>query len=269
MIIAIGGNALTEKTRIYRDISKIEENVIITHGNGPQVAEFVDNHGLKEAVAITQAEIGFRIQKNMAKYGVNIPAILTRVIVDETDNAFLNPTKPIGKFVYENQKSPKFNYLKVRKKEPAWRRVVPSPKPKQIVELDMISEIYAMSPLICLGGGGIPVNQELKPIDAVIDKDMATALLGMSLGERKMVIATNTDYVYLNYETNDQEPIYKMNLETAKKLIKENQFGVGSMLPKIKACIEFLERGGSEVVICSTEKLTDALNGNSGTIIYT
>jgi len=309
-IIAIGGNSLikdsSHKTvkdqyEAVRETSGhiadlVEEgyDIVITHGNGPQVGfillrselahELAGMHivPLVNCVADTQGAIGYQLQqalrnefdrRNIKKTAATV---VTLVEVDRDDPAFSNPTKPVGSFFTEEQIG------SIREKHPEWhivhesgrgyRRVVPSPLPKKILESDAIEALLAQGfCVIGAGGGGIPVYRneqgELEGIDAVIDKDLASGLLASQLKADLLVISTAVEKVYLNYGKKDAAPLDRINVEQAKKYMDEGHFAPGSMLPKIKAVLEFLGQGGKEAIITSPESLTRAVRGESGTHI--
>ena len=309
-IIAIGGNSLIKDSshetvkdqyEAVRETSGhiadlIEEGyeTVITHGNGPQVGfillrselahELAGMHivPLVNCVADTQGAIGYQLQqalrnefdrRNIKKTAATV---VTLVEVDRDDPAFSNPTKPVGSFFNEEQIG------SIREKHPEWhivheagrgyRRVVPSPLPKKILESDAIEALLAQGfCVIGAGGGGIPVYRneqgELEGIDAVIDKDLATGLLASQLNADLFVISTAVEKVYLNYGKKDASPLDRINAAQAKMYMDEGHFAPGSMLPKIKAVLEFLGRGGKEAIITNPESLTRAVRGESGTHI--
>jgi carbamate kinase len=300
---------------IAKFINKNPGLFVITHGNGPQVgirlsrsyfASISKQNIFPETLDIcgadTQGAIGFMIQNAFFKYfqdRKNFVSIVTQVLVDEKDNAFKNPTKFIGPgyTIRELKNNLKVNkYIKKgitgepeyhieekkntliyrRYKNKIFRRVVPSPKPKEIIEFSVILSLIKNSiiPITC-GGGGIPVikkRNELKGFEAVIDKDFTSALLAKKLVDIKykvdLIILTNVDSVYLNFGKKDKEySIPKLSLKNAKQYIKEGHFQAGSMLPKIKAAIFALENNVEKVVITSPNYLEDAVKGIAGTRI--
>jgi carbamate kinase len=236
---------------------------------------------LSSAVADTQGAIGFQIQvaldNELKKRQINrqTATIITRVVVDKNDNGFKNPTKPVGSFFSKEKVE------ELKKTFPDWhfkedsgrgfRRVVPSPKPLKIVEIDIIKELIENNKIVvACGGGGIPVVEEsngLWPVDAVIDKDLASALLSEKINAKRFIISTGVDYVYINFGKENEKKLETVNLNELKQYVKEGHFAPGSMLPKIQAAIEFIENGGEEVIITSPEYLKDALNYKIGTII--
>jgi carbamate kinase len=309
VVVAIGGNSLirdeahksvedqfetlVETCKYLADIVESGYNLVICHGNGPQVgfilrrsaiaAEVTGLHEvpLSSAVADTQGAIGFQIQvaldNELKKRQINrqTATIITRVVVDKNDNGFKNPTKPVGSFFSKEKVE------ELKKTFPDWhfkedsgrgfRRVVPSPKPLKIVEIDVIKELIENNKIVvACGGGGIPVVEEsngLWPVDAVIDKDLASALLSEKINAKRFIISTGVDYVYINFGKENEKKLETVNLNELKQYVKEGDFAPGSMLPKIQAAIEFIENGGEEVIITSPEHLKDALNYKIGTII--
>jgi carbamate kinase len=298
LIIALGGNALIkfgeegtteEQFRNLRvPISQIAElsrefNIIITHGNGPQVGMLlmqqeatteVSKRPLQVLVAETQGQIGYMIESTLDEELMRIGldeqklfiTILTYVKVDLEDPAFHHPTKPIGPAYPE----PKPGYVKTTK---GWRRVVPSPQPKKIYQWREIKRLMELGGwiVIACGGGGIPVIKEgkrLSGVEAVIDKDLASSKLAEQIGADILLIATDVEKVALNYGKTNQKFLDKLSISNAKKYLKESQFPEGSMGPKIQAAINFLETGGEKAIITSIEKIKLALEGKAGTLLY-
>lgn len=308
LVIAIGGNsiikvqgrqtvedqymAICETAASVVDIIVQGYNVIITHGNGPQVG-FIFRRSeiayqvagmhlvpLVNCVADTQGSIGYQIQQALnnefASRGIDKKAvtIVTQVEVDGDDPAFSNPTKPIGTFYTEEEAA------RLQLEYPDWqmindagrgyRRAVSSPLPRKIVELDAIEKLAACGYcIVAAGGGGIPVirNRQgcLEGIDAVVDKDYASSLLASLLQVDLFVISTGVDKVYLNYGKLNQQALDRATLSQLKEYMEAGHFAAGSMLPKIKAAISFLEKGGKKVIITSPDYLGQAVRGESGT----
>lgn len=306
LLIAVGGNALLragQKGTIAEQIANAElmaeritdvaeqgYNLIITHGNGPQVgaqllrSEMSSSHTyslpLDVCVAMTQGEIGFilqsALQKAFLRRGITTPvaALVTQVLVDENDPAFQHPTKPIGPFYSKEtamKKQQELGWSIIEDAARGYRRVVASPQPISVLELDVIQKcIDADMVVIACGGGGIPViqkNGDIIGIEAVIDKDRASALLASQLHIQRMIISTEVEYVCLNFKKSDESPIQRINVSQAKKFLGEGQFLEGSMKPKIEASVQFLEAGGEEVIITNPESLFASLQGRSGTHI--
>lgn len=309
-IVAIGGNALVKENgrdSIQDQYEAVQETVghiadmvqegfrvVVTHGNGPQVGfglrrsetahEVVGmpNVPLVNCVADTQGGIGYQIQQALTnefvKRGIDkkIATIITQVEVSAEDPNFKNPTKPVGSFFTLEQSE------KMKKEHPEWvfvedsgrgyRRVVPSPKPINIVEKDAIkSLIDADFVVIAVGGGGIPVvksdNNTYEGIDAVIDKDFATSLLAEQIEAETLIITTGVSRVCINFGKPNQQELKKITVEEMKQFVQENHFPAGSMLPKIEASLSFLEKRGKRVIITNPESLQDAINEIAGTHI--
>jgi len=296
-VIALGGNALMragERGTAAEQLANLREActalaplladaaVVVTHGNGPQVGNELVRHEraadevpplpLYLAVAQTQAEIGALMGTELRLVaGRPVACVLTHVRVDEDDPAFAEPTKPVGPFYAEEQAQRLERERGWRLKADAgrgFRRVVPSPAPLEIVELDAIKALLAAGECtIACGGGGIPVaarNGRLSGIDAVIDKDRASALLARQLGAERLVILTDVPAVLRGFGTPEQEEVRELSLAEAEALLPE--LAEGSMRPKIEASIDFVRTGG-EALITSPAALGDALEGAAGTRI--
>lgn len=308
-VIAIGGNSLIADknhqtvedqyaaicTTAKHIVDLIEEgySVVVTHGNGPQVGfilrrseiahekEGMHSVPLVSCGADTQGAIGYQIQQAMdnefRRRGLDESAVtlVTQVEVDRKDEAFVKPSKPIGTFYSEEQ------IESIRKEHPDWnmvsdagrgyRRVVPSPKPKSIVEKQAIDTlIEAGFNVIAVGGGGIPVardGDELVGVDAVIDKDFATSLLAAELKADLLIISTGVPQVALNFNTPEEKKLKNVKLDELKGYMNEGHFAPGSMLPKIQAVISFIEKGGAEAIITDPEHIRAAVAGETGTHI--
>ncbi|MHA2399171.1 MAG: carbamate kinase [Promethearchaeota archaeon] len=297
LIIALGGNALIkfgdegttdEQFRNLKvPISQIaqlakEYNIVITHGNGPQVGNLllqqeatkaVSKRPLQILVAETQGQIGFMIESTLDEELMEIGldeeklflTILTYVKVNPEDPAFLNPTKPIG----PAYSVPKPGYVKTAK---GYRRVVPSPKPIKIYQWREIKKLMELGSwiVIACGGGGIPVIKEKKRlygVEAVIDKDLASAKLAEQIKANILLIATDVEKVSINYGMPNQKDLDILTVAEAKNYLDEGQFPPGSMGPKIQAVINFIESGGERAIITSIDKIIDALDGRAGTQI--
>ncbi len=297
-LIALGGNALIKQgetgyfeeqiknidktTKTIAKLIKKEFNVVLTHGNGPQVGNLEIQMNCSKEIpkmpldvedAMTQGQIGYMLQKSLRNLlpKKEIITIATEIEVNEKDSAFKNPSKPIGPFYSKEKiKEQKIKNF-IEDSGRGYRKVVPSPKPKKVIQLKTIKELTEKGTIVvCCGGGGIPVikkENKWKGVEAVIDKDKASQLLGNSLGIKEIIILTDVEFVYLNYGKKNQKKIEKIKSKELKKLIKEGQFGKGSMLPKIEACIEFIEKGGKKAIITSLNKLLPAINGLTGTQI--
>jgi carbamate kinase len=295
-VVALGGNVLTrasergttaEQRANLRDALAAlrpllgKRELVITHGNGPQVgngllrqeraADEVPPLPLYLAVAQTQAEIGALIEAELrAIAGRPAACLLTHVVVAENDPAFASPSKPIGPFYAEEQARSlerERGWKLVSDSGRGWRRVVPSPVPLEIVEIDAIRTLVATgTAAIACGGGGIPVARRdgrLDGVDAVIDKDFASALLAAEVGASRLVILTGVPAVYGAFGTTEQRELRTLSIGQAERLLPE--LAPGSMRPKIEACLAFVRAGGREALITSTERLSDALGGSAGT----
>ena len=265
-------------------------NVVITHGNGPQVGFILLRSELASHVlhpvpldfcgADTQGAIGYMIQQSLynefEKWHIRkqTVTVVTQTVVDENDLSFQNPTKPIGSFM-EKEKAQKFhNELGWNVIEDAgrgWRRVVPSPRPLRIVEIDSIKVLVDRGfVMTAVGGGGIPVIEKdgkLFGIEAVVDKDYASALIAAGMKVDLFMISTAVEKVFLNFGKSNETPLDKMTVSEAKKYFKEGQFPKGSMDPKIEAVVNFLEGGGKRALITTPENIEKALRGRTGTLI--
>jgi carbamate kinase len=307
-VIAIGGNSLikdakhqsvenqyqaAKETCIHiADMIEAGYEVIIGHGNGPQVgfilrrseiaakAEGMHEVPLDVCGADTQGAIGYALQQNLQnelrRRGKNKPVatVVTQVLVDNADPAFKNPTKPIGGFMDQaeaKRREKDMNWNVVEDAGRGWRRVVASPLPKDIIEIDAIRALIASGVIvICTGGGGIPVVRnsagDLEGIAAVIDKDFGSGLLATNVGAELFVISTAVEKVALNFGKPEQKWLDKMTLAEAKKYMDEGvHFAKGSMAPKIQAIIRFLEAGGKQALITNPENIGRALKGQTGT----
>ena len=298
IVIALGGNALGKTPQEQHDllidtckniVDLVEagNQVVITHGNGPQVGMIYnamqdDDMPFAESGAMSQGYIGYQLQQQLKdeldsrKIKKDVVTVVTQVEVDAKDEAFKNPTKPIGDFLTEEEaKKAKKEDGGVYKEDSGrgWRKVVASPKPKKILELSTIKNLLEDGTIvIACGGGGVPVvmtkNEGYEGIDAVIDKDRTSALLAKELNADQLVILTAVDKVCLNYRKKDEKEIDRMSIAEARVGIRNEEFGEGSMLPKIESAIEFVKNTGKEAIITSLNKAKDALDGKSGTVIY-
>lgn len=268
-------------------------DVAIGHGNGPQVGFILRRSEIAAKVAgmhevpldscgaDSQGAIGYHLQQNLynefKRRGMEKAAatVVTQVLVDKNDPAFQNPAKPIGGFMEEDEakeRAEKEGWMVVEDAGRGWRRVVPSPIPQEIIELGAVRELLdAGIVTVTVGGGGIPVvrNEEgnLEGVAAVIDKDYASSLLARSIGADLFLISTAVEKVYLNFNKANQKAIDMMTVAEAKKYMEEGHFAKGSMLPKIRAIVWFLEAGGKEAIITSPENIARALRGETGTRI--
>lgn len=304
LVIALGGNALgntpeeqlklvkiTAKTIV--DLTVDGYDVIIGHGNGPQVGminlafDYAANGTagtpampFPECGAMSQGYIGYHltqaIQEELAVRGIKkeVACVVTQVVVDKNDPAFVKPTKPVGMF-YTKEQADKIAAEKgFTFKEDAgrgYRRVVPSPLPKEIVELNVVEQLVKQGDIvITVGGGGIPVVRTetgLQGVASVIDKDRSSAKLALDIHADKLVILTAVDRVCINFNKPDQKALASMTVAEAEQYIEEKHFAPGSMLPKVEACLDFVRNSNGEALITSLEKASAALKGETGTII--
>jgi carbamate kinase len=260
-----------------------ERELVVTHGNGPQVGNELLRHEraadeapplpLYLAVAQTQAEIGALIESELEPVaGRPVACLLTHVLVAEDDPAFEEPTKPVGPF-YSEQRARELErdrgWQVLHDAGRGWRRVVPSPRPLDVVELDAIRALlHSGAIVVACGGGGIPAARRgahLAGLDAVIDKDRASALLARELEADRFVILTEVPAVYRDFGTDAQEELRTLSVAEAEALVPE--LAAGSMQPKVEACVDFVRATGNEALITSPASLADALAGDSGTRI--
>ncbi|MBR5634914.1 MAG: carbamate kinase [Prevotella sp.] len=306
LVIALGGNALGKSPFEQLELVKktastivdlVEEgyDVVIGHGNGPQVGmvnlafEYSANNGsgtplmpFPECGAMTQGYIGYHLQqavgRELANRGVkrSVVSVVTQVVVDSKDKAFKNPTKPVGMFYFKEDAErmmKETGYTFIEDAGRGWRRVVPSPIPKKIVELPVVEQLVSKHHIvITVGGGGIPVVEKsagaYEGVAAVIDKDRASALLALELKADMLVILTAVDRVSINYNKPNQFNLSQMTLSEAKKYIKQGHFAPGSMLPKVESCMSFVENTeNGTALITSLERAREALRGETGTRI--
>jgi carbamate kinase len=288
-------------TRLIAEIvkrMKPEDRLVITHGNGPQAGNLlVQQEAGKDLVpaqamdvvgAMTQGQIGYMLQQTLMKHlkeaGLNVPviAVVNQVLVDKDDPEFFGEaaSKPVGDFFTEEEamrlkrEHPEYIVKKVRPTgEKCWRRVVPSPDPIANVEAEAIRRMVdAGIIVIASGGGGIPVvldeDGHYRGVEAVIDKDLAGERLAEVVGADVFLILTDVEKAKLNFGKPGEREIDKMSLSEAKRYLEEGHFLPGSMGPKVRACIRFLEWGGERAIITSLDKAVDALEGKTGTLIY-
>ena len=306
IVVALGGNALgknlTEQyeavkitAKAIADLIEAGNDIIITHGNGPQVGKIdaamnaliledptEEKTTLSMCVAMSQAYIGYDIQnalrKELTRRGLYKPVvtIVTQVEVSNDDPAMKHPTKPIGKFMTREQAEnlkERYGYAIAEDAGRGWRRVVASPQPQYIIEIDAIrASAEAGSVVICCGGGGIPVRRKgefLKGCAAVIDKDYCSALLAENLNADVLLILTAVEKVKVDFNTPDERDIDRMTVTEAEQYIAEGQFAAGSMLPKVGAAVQFVKgKPGRKAIITDLNKAIDAVNGKTGTVIY-
>ena len=304
IVIALGGNALgntpyeqlalvTETAKPIVDLIAQGNEVVIAHGNGPQVGMI--NLGMSTAAeakaiksdmpfpecgAMSQGYIGYHLQNaignELAERGIKkeVATVVTQVLVDENDPAFQNPTKPVGAF-YDKETAEKIaaekGYTMVEDAGRGYRQVVPSPKPIDVIEKNTVNALIKDGcVVITVGGGGIPVVRregKLYGTPAVIDKDFASAKLAELVKADALVILTAVDRVCINWGKPNQESLSEMTVEQAEKYCEEGHFAPGSMLPKVKAAISFAKAGGT-AIIASLENAGAAVKGESGTVVH-
>lgn len=305
IVVALGGNALgntpSEQLQLVKQTAKTivdlaeTYDVIIGHGNGPQVGminnamSYSAEHGgntpqmpFPECGAMSQGYIGYHliqsIQAELASRQQSdrkVACVVTQVVVDEKDPAFEKPSKPIGSFMDKetaDKLAAETGYTFVEDAGRGYRRVVASPLPKKIVELDVVKQLVDLGDIvITVGGGGIPVVEEngaYRGVAAVIDKDRSSARLALDIDADMLVILTAVDQVAVNFNKPDQKAIANMDVQQAKQYIEEGQFAPGSMLPKVEACLDYVQqREGGKALITSLVKAKEALEGKTGTII--
>jgi carbamate kinase len=298
IVVALGGNALikpgqrgtaAQQFRVVEDtcenIKKLVDAgymVVMTHGNGPQVGSILLQQEYAQNVvppmpldvcgAQSQGQIGYMLQRALLNKGIPSSTIITQVVVDEKDPAFQNPTKPVGPFypkdvATELKRKRKWEMVKKAK---GWRRVVPSPEPTEIIEINEIKRMAGLGVVIACGGGGIPVVRKrgvVKGVEAVIDKDLVAEQLATALKTSTLLILTDVEKVALNYGKANQRNLSKMTLEEAKRYLADGQFPEGTMGPKITAAMRFLENGGKRIVISTPQHASRALTGDAGTTV--
>jgi carbamate kinase len=307
IVIALGGNALgknpSEQLSLLENVAQIIVNlvkdgnqIVLTHGNGPQVGQILlamdysSNGDVKtpkmpfpECGSMSQGYIGYQLQQclqdELERQHIvkDCATLITQVLVDPNDSAFQNPTKPIGMF-YSKEEAMKIEKEKgfqfVEDSGRGYRRVVASPKPIDIIEKRVIKQLVDNDNIvIAVGGGGIPVIKTdkielLEGVEAVIDKDRSAALLAREIDADALLILTAVDKVYLNYNKENQTSLDRLTVNDANNYIEQGHFAKGSMLPKIEACIDFVKGNNcKKAIIGSLEKAREAINGESGTII--
>lgn len=311
-VVALGGNALlrgdqsgtideqeqnTAET-IENLIFLLQEDydLVITHGNGPQVGNILMRNDAGEqlyniaqmpldiCVADSQGGIGYMIERILrnilTKHGIkkNVICIVTQVLVDANDPAFSDPQKRVGKIYSKEQAEElslkkKWIFREEVKAVNGFRRVVPSPIPSGVINESVIGDLARKGNIvIAAGGGGVPVyideKQDVRPAEAVIDKDMASSLLASQIGADEFYILTDVPYIYINYKKPDQQIKEFLNYEDTLKYLNEGQFAKGSMAPKVQACLNFIKQGGKMAVITEAFKLADKKYGSKITMQY-
>ena len=306
VLLALGGNAMTaadgsatpeaQQTAVAGAMESVAgliaagHEVVITHGNGPQVGNLLVKNELSASVvppvpldwcgAQTQATIGFTIintlERSLGRLGCDsrVAAIVTRTRVDANDPGFAHPTKPIGRFLSHEKATRLMGHGQVwqDRGEKGWRRMVASPAPLEVLETDTVLTLIAAGyVVVAAGGGGIPVVHDpdggVHGVEAVIDKDLTAALLARSVGADVLVIATDVDNAIIGFETPSARAIHTVTLEEMRDLSAAGHFASGSMGPKVAAAMQFVEQGGHRAVITSLEHIEDAVTGKFGTVI--
>ena len=305
IVVALGGNALgktpreqlslvRETARPLVDLVEKGYELVIGHGNGPQVGminlamEYSSQRGggtpfmpFPECGAMTQGYIGYHLQQalqeELRRRGIQkeVVTVVTQVVVDEDDPGFQHPTKPVGSFYTRDQAEKMAANKGLTFMEDAgrgYRRVVPSPIPKRIVEINVVDQLVKSGVIvITVGGGGIPVVETpdgLRGVEAVIDKDRASALLARELHADRLIILTAVDRVCVNFGKPDQQELTEMNVADCSRYIAEGHFAPGSMLPKVESCMDYVQGcEGGEALITSLVHAADALEGKTGTVI--
>lgn len=306
-VVAIGGNAITrdfEDGNIYQQFTntrrclrslvpliKAGQRIVLVHGNGPQIgfalirveatSKIVPRLPLGITVADIQGGMGYMIQQCLCnllrKHHLHkeVVTVITQVVVDPNDSSFRSPSKFVGPAHTAEEARELQQHQGGLYKEDigrGWRRVVPSPQPKAIVEKHVIRELVENDRIvIAAGGGGIPVYYDregnLEGINAVIDKDLSAALLAGDVGASEFIILTSVEKVVLNYRQADETPLDHLTLAEARLYLQQGQFPAGSMGPKIRSAVSFLENGGQRVLVTATDKLEEAWQGKTGTVI--
>jgi carbamate kinase len=306
VVVALGGNALLRRgdedsAEVMRKnarmaaerVAEVAEQgweIVVTHGNGPQVgrillqneaaSEWVHPMPLDVCGAESQGQIGYLLQVTIGdvfyERGMERPVVttLTFARVRPDDPAFENPTKPIGPHYEEAQAkrlAAERGWVVAPEQEGKWRRVVPSPRPYSIVEAPVIRQLAESGAIVIAGGGGgVPVIEEgprLVGVEAVVDKDLAGAILARDVEAQTFLICTDVEGVYEAFGTPEQKLIDRLTVDAAKRMVSDGTFPAGSMGPKVEAAIEFLERGGEKAIICSLDDAPEALIGETGTLI--
>jgi carbamate kinase len=303
VVIALGGNAMTgpdgsaspaaQRTAIAEAAQHVAEvvatgaEVVLTHGNGPQVGNLLVKNELAAHevppvpldwnVASTQATIGFTLADELdAALGTRgllqrTAALVTRTLVDAADPAFANPTKPVGRYLPRDRAQQFIDHGQIweDRGERGWRRVVASPEPRSVVDAPAIAALGAAGfVVVCAGGGGVPVVDDgrdgtaLRGVEAVIDKDLTAALLGRELGADTLVIATDVPYVMVDFGTPRAHALHRVTAAGLRDLAAAGQFARGSMGPKVEAALRFVEGGGARAVITSLEHIADAVSAD-------
>jgi carbamate kinase len=306
VVIALGGNAMTSPdglaapadqiAAVTRAAERIADviaagfDVLLTHGNGPQVGNILVKNELSAhvvppipldwCVATTQGTIGFilldALERALAARSLSRPvaALVTRTLVDRDDPGFTQPTKPIGRYLTPAEAQVLIDHGQVWRDrgERGWRRVVASPEPRELIDAGPIKVLVAAGTIVvAAGGGGVPVVRDpdgaLRGVEAVIDKDLTAALLARTIGAQTLVIATDVDAVMVDWGTDRAAALGNVTPERLRSLAADGQFASGSMGPKVDAACRFVESGGERAVIASLDRIADAVTGAAGTVV--
>ncbi|HET8682615.1 MAG TPA: carbamate kinase [Micromonosporaceae bacterium] len=306
VLIALGGNALTSADGQVRqedqlgavdraveciaDVAATGAQVLLTHGNGPQVGNLLVKNELAAHVvppvsldwcgAQTQGTIGFilvnALERAMAARGLAVPvaAVVTRTLVDAADRGFVEPTKPVGRFLPEDEAKVMIEHGQCWRDlgRRGWRRVVASPEPLDVLDAPAVLTLLAAGyAVVAAGGGGIPVvrgaDGSLHGVEAVIDKDLAAAVLARVAGVERLVIATDVDAAWLGWGTDQARPLGAVSVAQLRRLAAQGHFGSGSMGPKVEAACRFVEGGGELAAIAALDRIADAAQGRAGTVV--
>ncbi len=302
-LVAMGGHAFIQKgeagtiedhernaesiAQSLMSLIEREYHLVVTHGNGPQVGNLlIQQEHAKEStpvmpldvlVAMTEGSLGYVLQQsllnqlNRREIHRYVVTVVTQVIVDENDPAFGNPTKPIGPFLSKEEAEHRRDELgwQVAEGQRGWRRLVASPRPQKVLQRDMIRDAARAGHIVvAAGGGGVPIKLTAKGeyagVEAVVDKDLTSAVLAAAVGAELLIILTAVPNVYVNFGKPDQAPLSAVTLEETKDLVASGQFPPGSMGPKIEAVMHFLEHGGRRALITDPVNLPDAMQGRAG-----
>ena len=305
VLLALGGNAMTAADGSATPAAQIAaitgamesvaaltaegHDVVLTHGNGPQVGNLLVKNEIAAHVvppvpldwcgAQTQGTIGFvalnALEAALASRGIDkqVAALVSRTLVDADDSGFIHPTKPVGRYLAREQAERMIEHGQTweDRGERGWRRVVASPEPRQVLETETIRTLVdAGYVVVAAGGGGIPVVREgsgrLRGVEAVIDKDLTAALLAADLGVDALVIATDVDHAILDYGTDDARPIEQVSVAQMEGYARDGQFASGSMGPKVEAALRFARTGGRSI-ITSLDRIVEAVDAGFGTVI--
>jgi len=300
ILVALGGNAMTspdglarpedQVAAVQRAARRIAEvaagaQIVVTHGNGPQVGNLLVKNELSAAVvppvpldwcgAQTQGTIGFILLNALAQHlRQPVAALVSRTLVDPDDPGFANPTKPIGRYLPEHEARVMIEHGQVwqDRGERGWRRVVASPEPLEVLDAPAVTALLdAGFVVVAGGGGGIPVVRDpdgtLRGVEAVIDKDLNAALLGRAIGADVLAIASDVDAAMVDWGTPRARPLGAVDVTQLRRYAAEGHFADGSMGPKVEAACRFVERGGERAVICSLDRIAEAVAGRAGTVV--